>query len=441
MAQIKEIAKDISNIAKSNIGGMLFPANGTDHPLLMAYYLKWGLQLTDNKSLDTTQEVIDYLLEKISDLNNRIANLEDQTEYTITVSSSSLATCNLSKIKKSGGTVTITPNSGYKITGVQSTNCSITHIDNSNKYNISNVTGNIILDVLTNEVDIQIEQLLNGNVLTINRPINKSDLIEIVSQTGGSINPTSILIGKTSSIIEPSALKLKYGNSEGSIALTFKGSDINAIPTITQVNKLEYSNLTASGVTLSTAGDDGTGALTITFNDVNGLYKKVFNVQVVIMNENSLVNVSSGWQYASNNENVAVINGLTITGKSAGTSRIAISYSGKWISLGDLTVGEESKKYYWYVGQEAVTADNYTTLAESSSTKYTTKNYTTEKYGKVYILVPNIVKSIKIKDVNLNTYVSEAKYKIDSTINIDGYNVYVTSAFGGKAPITIEYYY
>ena len=103
--------------------------------------------------------------------------------------------------------------------------------------------------------------------------------------------------------------------------------------------------------------------------------------------------------------------------------------------------GVGPKKYYWYVGQEAVTADNYTTLAESSSTTYTTKNYTTEKFGKVYILVPDIVKSIKIKDVNLNTYVSEAKYKIDSTINISGYNVYVTSAFGANAPQIIEYYY
>ena len=102
---------------------------------------------------------------------------------------------------------------------------------------------------------------------------------------------------------------------------------------------------------------------------------------------------------------------------------------------------KEQTKYYWYVGQTQPTADNYTTLAESSSTKYTTKNYTTEKYGKVYILVPNIVTSIKIKDVNLNTYVSEAKYKIDSTINIFGYNVYVTSAFGANAPQIIEYYY
>jgi hypothetical protein len=38
-------------------------------------------------------------------------------------------------------------------------------------------------------------------------------------------------------------------------------------------------------------------------------------------------------------------------------------------------------------------------------------------------------------------YVSESAYKIDSTINIFGYNVYVTSAFGAEASVIIEYYY
>ena len=42
-------------------------------------------------------------------------------------------------------------------------------------------------------------------------------------------------------------------------------------------------------------------------------------------------------------------------------------------------VSDGKTKYYWYVGQEAVTADNYTTLAESSSTNYTNKNYNTYK--------------------------------------------------------------
>ena len=103
-------------------------------------------------------------------------------------------------------------------------------------------------------------------------------------------------------------------------------------------------------------------------------------------------------------------------------------------------VSDGKTKYYWYVGQEAVTADNYTTLAESSSTKYTTKNYTTEKFGKVYILVPNIVKSIKVKEVNANVYWDDAAMSVTNPIT--GYNLYTTNApKGGSAPLVIEYYY
>lgn len=101
----------------------------------------------------------------------------------------------------------------------------------------------------------------------------------------------------------------------------------------------------------------------------------------------------------------------------------------------------EKTKYYWYVGQTAVTADNYTTLAESSSTKYTTKNYTTEKYGKTYILTPDIVTSIKIFSVNANVYVAESKYSQDTTFNVPGYKLWVTSAMGANAPQRYEYIY
>ena len=103
--------------------------------------------------------------------------------------------------------------------------------------------------------------------------------------------------------------------------------------------------------------------------------------------------------------------------------------------------GVGPKKYYWYAGQEAVTADNYTTLAEYTSTKYTRKDYTTEKFGKVYILTPDIVTSIKIKDVNANVYVSESKYSQDTTFTVSGCKLWVTSAFGGKAPQIIEFNY
>lgn len=101
---------------------------------------------------------------------------------------------------------------------------------------------------------------------------------------------------------------------------------------------------------------------------------------------------------------------------------------------------EANPTYYWYVGQEAVTVDNYTTLAESSSTKYTTKNYTTEKFGIVYILVPNIVKSIKVKEVNANVYWPDGAMSVTNPIT--GYNLYTTNApKGGSAPLVIEYYY
>jgi hypothetical protein len=101
-------------------------------------------------------------------------------------------------------------------------------------------------------------------------------------------------------------------------------------------------------------------------------------------------------------------------------------------------VGEQ---YYWYVGQTAITADNYATLAKKITTKLTPREYKTEKFGKVYVLIPDVVKSIKIKDVNAGTYWSESRYSIDSTISISGYNVYVTSTSGANAPIIVEFYY
>ena len=103
--------------------------------------------------------------------------------------------------------------------------------------------------------------------------------------------------------------------------------------------------------------------------------------------------------------------------------------------------GDIKKKYYWYVGQEAVTVDNYTTLATQTSEKLTSKEYKTEKFGRLYILTPESVISIKIKDVNMNLYVSESKYSQDNSFVVDGYKLWVTSAFGANAPQIIEYIY
>lgn len=450
MAQINKIDKTINdnNIAKSNVGGMLFPANDTDHKLLMAYYLKWGLLLSDGTSLDTTEEVINYLLSKIDDLYNKISGIEDETEYDIVISTSSSASCDTSKISKSGGIITITPNSGEKIENVTATNCAITHIDNSNKYNITDVTGNITLTVNTIPVDIKI----NGDLYLSNLAIirEKNDVLNSITQIGGGIvnDKTYITIGGTALIEQPTSVILNYGNKEGSVNLSFSGNDLNSTPNITvDSSKLIASNLTNNGVTLESKGviTEQT-QVTIKFTDANNLYEKIFNINVSITNDSSSTeNIYSGWTYASKNTSVAIIRegSATIYGRGLGTSEIVVQYDGKEDSIVTINVieAEVTDSYYWYVGQEVITGDNYTTLAESSSTKYTTKNYTTEKYGKVYILTPDIVTSIKIKDVNANVYVAESKYKIDSTINIDGYNVYVTSAFGANAPQIIEYYY
>ena len=102
---------------------------------------------------------------------------------------------------------------------------------------------------------------------------------------------------------------------------------------------------------------------------------------------------------------------------------------------------KKKAKYYWYVGQEAVTVDNYTTLATQTSEKLTSKEYKTEKFGRLYILTPESVISIKIKDVNMNLYVSESKYSQDNSFVVDGYKLWVTSAFGANAPQIIEYIY
>ena len=96
------------------------------------------------------------------------------------------------------------------------------------------------------------------------------------------------------------------------------------------------------------------------------------------------------------------------------------------------------QKYYWYVGQEAITANNYTTLAEYSSTEYTTKNYTTEKRGSVYILVPDDVQSIAIKDKN-GFYMSENAFSLDASVSIPNYKVYKTNTQAIGATIIVEF--
>ena len=89
--------------------------------------------------------------------------------------------------------------------------------------------------------------------------------------------------------------------------------------------------------------------------------------------------------------------------------------------------GDIQKKYYWYVGQEAVTADNYTTLnGVTQVTSYPTKyEYTPSKRGYVYILIANdkTVSHVEDKVSGGTGTVSEM-----TSVSISGYKVYKTGA-------------
>lgn len=100
----------------------------------------------------------------------------------------------------------------------------------------------------------------------------------------------------------------------------------------------------------------------------------------------------------------------------------------------DFTYGEVDNNYYYYYGiQEGtiqnpsspINADNYKTLAESSTTLKDSMTITTKK-GYAYVLVPNTVTEIKWFDLNANAY-SKVKFNVIDT-SIPGHLVYKSEA-------------
>ena len=99
---------------------------------------------------------------------------------------------------------------------------------------------------------------------------------------------------------------------------------------------------------------------------------------------------------------------------------------------------KEQTKYYWYVGQEAVTADNYTTIdGVTQVTSYPTKyEYTPSSRAYTYVLVANNKTVTKIEDANLGSSIS---FTLDDTIKITGYSVYKSLVkISGKVYIHIS---
>ena len=85
----------------------------------------------------------------------------------------------------------------------------------------------------------------------------------------------------------------------------------------------------------------------------------------------------------------------------------------------------EENKYYWYVGQEKPTLDNYTSLATQVNTYTSPYEYTNTSgsRGYTYILIHN---SKSITSIIGKTTGGNIPIHIDNTINIDNYTVYKT---------------
>lgn len=95
-------------------------------------------------------------------------------------------------------------------------------------------------------------------------------------------------------------------------------------------------------------------------------------------------------------------------------------------------------KYYWYVGQEAVTVDNYTTLATQVTEYPTTFEYTntSSKRGYTYIILHNSKTLTAVEKVSQATI----NFTTDTT-SIPNYTIYKTTvgiAVTGVIVITIK---
>lgn len=98
---------------------------------------------------------------------------------------------------------------------------------------------------------------------------------------------------------------------------------------------------------------------------------------------------------------------------------------------------KKKAKYYWYVGQTAVTADNYTTLSESVTSYPTTYEYTNTsgKRGYAYIILHNS------KTLTAVEKVSQATVNFTTDTSIPNYTIYKSTAgmaINGVMVITIK---
>lgn len=185
-----------------------------------------------------------------------------------------------------------------------------------------------------------------------------TDSVSSITLNGGSFEPKEIKVGETSTIKDPTSIEVTYALTDTTATVTISGAD--SVNQTPSVISSDPSVIEVNGITL-TAKKAGTSKITVVCNGVTN------EQNVEVKNNSNKETKTSGWTYSASNTCVT-IKDTTITGNSAGTPIIYVKYgkNNKTASLGTLTV-KSAVNYYWYVGNKSPEGMNPPSIGNANS--------------------------------------------------------------------------
>ena len=346
-------------------------------PIVQALQIDWNGAVLPNYSptgLNTTGEILSVLDTAYKKANSAITSINVENHYKGSLGAKSSGLYKLT-IDKAGHITGATDVAKSDITALgipgtdTNTDTKVTSVDNHYKGSLGAKTsglykvafdaaGHITSATLVTQNDIV---TLIGDYFDSRYQKNKDVQISIpqsitrtkntnsvssISQKNGSFKPTEIKVGETSTITKPESITVTYALNNTTATVTISGADsVNQTPIVTSSDP---NVIGVNGTTL-TAKAEGKSTITVVCNGVT----KEQNIEV--KNNSNTETKTSGWEYLASNTCVT-INGTQITGNSAGTPTIYVTYGGQRVSLGTLTV-KSAVNYYWYLGTEKLTTD------------------------------------------------------------------------------------
>lgn len=481
MSSIQNISnapKD-TNVSLSYVGGLLFPGTSGNR-LLMSYYIDWGITFNDSGEIHSTYDFVNYLLNKNIAISNNLQNCVDQVnalsqrvDDLSTTLSSNISSINTQLSSLSARIDKLEGNQTVEVTGISISNkISTLTVGSTHQLNVSispaNASNKAIIWSSSNSMCAEVSDsgLIKANgtgtvTITARSASNtelfdtcsfevKANVIKVTKITVNQINTSNAITygnsATATATIEPS------NASNKSVTWKSNNTDVATINSSTGA----ITPVKAGTFTITATANDGSGVTgtssTITVNKASQSLRVSANPSIIEIGGTTTATVSGNKTtpvtWSTSDANIADVNssGL-ITGKGEGTATITatapsnVNYNeGKGtVSIKVNKPAQPAETYYYYVGQTPITSSNYSTLAETTNTLLTSKIYTTEKWGKMYILVPNSVSSINVEQIGIGSWSSDSII-IDSSVSIPGHKVYVTAgSCGAEATLKLTF--